>query len=53
MRFMPMLPMIIGIIISPAWNGVKPMPTCRNSGVMNGNMPLPMRPSRLASSPIL
>ncbi|MNE93059.1 hypothetical protein D3C80_1908570 [compost metagenome] len=53
MRFIPMLPMIIGIIISPAWNGEKPIPTCINSGVINGSMPLPIRPSRLAVSPTL
>ncbi|MNP69876.1 hypothetical protein D3C76_1660330 [compost metagenome] len=51
MRFIPMLPSTIGIIISPAWNGEKPRPICKNTGVINGSIPLPMRPTKLPSSP--
>ena len=46
-----MLPSTIGIIIRPAWNGEKPMPICRKTGVINGSMPLPTRPAKLPNSP--
>ncbi|MCS6068044.1 hypothetical protein LNO81_19840 [Klebsiella variicola subsp. variicola] len=35
----------------PGVKGEKPRPICRNTGVINGSMPLPMRPAKLPPRP--